>query len=430
MNRLMQSLFLLTMTLAFYSQLRAEDKMTIHLFQPEWQQANLRFRENPQEVFLSRPMRSTDDGWWEVQLAESKIEFSFFDDANKRIDLGGVLGCYENDHYSCEHDNEPPQNFRSSAIEIWVKNGVVFIYHPDDINKTKSVFSVLTLNLHTYQEFKTLKEPESALTESDINHHISKHGKLFDSIADAISQLDPDAICFQEVGEWKSSDDTLNFGRHPSNATLQILQRVGKGRYHSYMDWSHYGWGIWKEGSALLSKYPIVKQASRYISHSNQESKTFWKSRNIPYIQIEVPKFGKIDLFSVHAGWWDDKDEPFKLQFQRLTQWINEISVSNNTSILCGDFNQPAKADGYQLMIGNSGFSDQYAKANPNGMDDATIGSNIAGWEGNQKGERVDYILLNDNSSLKVRQSQRIFTEKVFGRVSDHVGIYTQFTKH
>lgn len=98
-------------------------------------------------------------------------------------------------------------------------------------------------------------------------------------------------------------------------------------------------------------------------------------------------------------------------------QWSKQSPVTDST-ILCGDFNQVADSLGYQYLL-----------ANPYGMKNTTSGGHIAGWENSTTGQRIDYVLLNKNSPLKVKQSQRIFTEKVFGRVSDHLGIYTQFVK-
>jgi hypothetical protein len=65
--------------------------------------------------------------------------------------------------------------------------------------------------------------------------------------------------------------------------------------------------------------------------------------------------------------------------------------------------------------------------ANPDGMFDATIGGGADGWEDSSAGQRIDYILMNDDSSLDVKRARRVFTENDLGRVSDHVGIYAEF---
>jgi maltose 6'-phosphate phosphatase len=78
-------------------------------------------------------------------------------------------------------------------------------------------------------------------------------------------------------------------------------------------------------------------------------------------------------------------------------------------------------------MTQGTGSSDQYALANPDGMFDATIGGGADGWEDSSAGQRIDYILMNDDSSLDVKRARRVFTENDLGRVSDHVGIYAEF---
>ena len=291
--------------------------------------------------------------------------------------------------------------------------------------------SVLTLNLHTYQELETEGVAEANLTADLAKNRIESYGPVFERIAAGIRELDPDVICLQEVGEWagpeRNDPDELEFGASASNMVHQILARLGDTRYFYTMDWSHYGWDVWLEGSAILSRYPLLSSDSRFISSPATNRYENWKSRNVPMADIDVPGIGRVAVFSVHAGWWDDPDEPFQGQFQRLLAWIGEFTEPAPTIILCGDFNVPAGGPGYAMMTGESGYSDQYLLANPDGMHDATIGGGIDGWEDSDVGQRIDYILMNDTSPLVVERARRLFTEADFGRVSDHVGVYAEF---
>ena len=81
----------------------------------------------------------------------------------------------------------------------------------------------------------------------------------------------------------------------------------------------------------------------------------------------------------------------------------------------------------YPFMTQGTGFSDQYALANPDGMFDATIGGGADGWEESSNGQRIDYIPMNNDSPLDVKRARRVFTELDLGRVSDHVGVYAEF---
>lgn len=291
--------------------------------------------------------------------------------------------------------------------------------------------AVLTLNLHTYQELETANTAEPDLTEDMAKRRVEGYGPIFDRIAAGIDALDPDIICFQEVGEWsgRARDVTgsVSFGGTESNMVHQILSRLGDMRYHYTMDWSHYGWQVWMEGSAILSKHPITYSDSRFISSAGTGKHVSWKSRNVPTATIDVPVVGNVAVFSVHAGWWDDPEEPALAQFQRLFDWVAELDESTPATILCGDFNAPAGGPAYRFVTTGTGFSDQYLIANPGGMYDPTVDDNADGWKTIGTDQRIDYILMNHGAPLEVTSARRVFTKADFGRVSDHVGVYAEF---
>lgn len=292
--------------------------------------------------------------------------------------------------------------------------------------------TVLTLNLHTYQEIRSEGVAESELTDELVRERIDAYSPLFDRIAGAIDELDPDIVCFQEVGEWPGGNaedaDSILFGSSDSNMVHQILRRLDEPYFYT-MDWSHYGFDVWLEGSAILSKHPIIDTGSRFISKRDNGRHEYWKSRNVPMARLDLPGTGRVNVFSVHTGWWDDEEEPFQDQYRKLLAWAGEIAGPRETTVLCGDFNVPANSKKQELMTEGTGYSDQYALANPDGLLDATIGGSIDGWEGSDNGQRVDYILMNDDSPLQVVEARIIFTEKMYGIVSDHAGIYARFER-
>jgi maltose 6'-phosphate phosphatase len=169
---------------------------------------------------------------------------------------------------------------------------------PDLQDTGRSDLTVLTLNLHTYQEFRSEGAAESELTDELVRERIDSYGSLFDRIAAAINELDPDIVCFQEVGEW-----------------------------------SHYGFDVWLEGSAILSKHSLVETGSRYISYPDNGRHKNWKSRNVPMARIDLPETGRANVFSVHTGWWDDDEEPFQEQYRRLLSWAGKAASVVNASI-------------------------------------------------------------------------------------------------
>jgi maltose 6'-phosphate phosphatase len=295
-----------------------------------------------------------------------------------------------------------------------------------------SDFAVLTLNLHTYQELRSEGVAESELTDELARQRIESYAPLFDRIADGINQTDPDIVCLQEVGEWSGGNtqdpESIQFGSSDSNMVHQILQRLDE-HYFYTMEWSHYGFDVWLEGSAILSKHPFIDTGSRFISNPDNGRYQFWKSRNVPMARINLPGIGIANVFSVHTGWWDDEEEPFQDQFTKLLAWAGEIASPRETTVLCGDFNVPAGSKMQEFMTSGTGYSDQYALANPDGGSDATIDGAIDGWETGDSGRRIDYILMNDDSPLDVEEARIVFTEQIFGVVSDHAGVYARFNR-
>lgn len=292
--------------------------------------------------------------------------------------------------------------------------------------------TVLTLNLHTYQELRSEGVAESELTDDLVQERIDSYSPLFDRIANAINELDPDIVCFQEVGEWSGGNtrdpDSIVFGSSDSNMVHQVRRRLDEPYFYT-MDWSHYGFDAWLEGSAILSKHPFIDTGSRFVSNPANGRYKYWKSRNVPMARMNLPETGHVNVFSVHTGWWDDEEEPFQDQYRKLLDWAAEIAVPGETTILCGDFNVPANSGLQDFMTKNTGYSDQYALANPDDSRAVTIRGAIDGWEGNDSGQRVDYILMNDDSPLEVVEARIIFTKEAYGVVSDHAGIYARFAR-
>lgn len=294
----------------------------------------------------------------------------------------------------------------------------------DEITKSQKL-SLLTLNLHTYQEFSTPGKTESELNEEDVRQRVEKHSPLFDEIARAINELKIDIICLQEVGEWRGYSDS-QFGKHPSNAAQQILSRLSDKNYQVAMDWSHYGWDVWKEGSAIISRYPIIKSDSKYISNPKNGTKNFWQSRNVVNAKVILPNRKEIDIYSVHSGWWDSSDEPFFEQVKRLDDWMEKKKNKSNSELLCGDFNQPAGKEGYKLMTNVLHFDDLYLTANPNGMNDFTISGKTDGWENAKNSTRIDYLFFRQSADYEIVESHRLFMGKDFTKVSDHFGVFAE----
>jgi len=242
---------------------------------------------------------------------------------------------------------------------------------------------IMTLNLHCFQE--------------------ERQDEKFAQIARAIQELNVDVVCLQEVGEpWNDGHGDWNF-----NAAKLILDRLGRG-YSVCTDWSHLGFGRYREGVAILSRHPLVGQDSRYVS-STQDAYDIHARRAV-MARIRVPYFGVINVFSVHLSWWENG---FQEQFENLHRWAeSKQSPEVAATFLCGDFNNAANTAGYTIL--SQDYEDQFLKANShsrNRSDD----------------RRIDYLLMRKGNALRVMASQQLFTSKDYGPVSDHEGYYAEF---
>lgn len=375
----------------------------VHLIVPTaWQDATL--VSGPSNgLVMHRTRMSGANGVLFARLPEGDTHFRLENDRGGTLDLGGTMGRYPGD---------PPEDFTTQRTDLWVDaHGLL---HPCDPRSPRpGELTVLTINLHLYQER-------------------SATAKLH-RVAEAIHALDADIVLLQEAGQHQ---DAPVVGRHrgvdlrQGNAALVIADQLRAQHHRDYdffWDCSHLGWEVWEEGSAILTKHPIVATESRFVTRS-KAGRAFTWSRNVPRARIETPGNGTVDAYSVHLGWWDDPQEPFRHQFDQLLAWTRANADAADAQLLGGDFNIPAATVGYRYLMTQSGFTDVYLSVNPEGMRDPTVGGHIDGWaHGDAEGKRIDYLFLAPGSRLAPALSQRTFTEGSMGRVSDHNGTYATF---
>jgi maltose 6'-phosphate phosphatase len=242
---------------------------------------------------------------------------------------------------------------------------------------------VLTLNLHCYQE-------ENQITK-------------FTQIARAINDLNVDIVCLQEVGElWNSGN-----GDWHSNAARIIKDQLTQ-PYHYQGAWSHLGFHKYREGIAILSKYPFLSQDSGYVSPIQDVNNI--NSRRVVMAQVDVPYLGLVNVFSVHLSWWNSG---FREQLENLMGWAEQRhSGPVVATFLCGDFNNAVGSEGYWLAAER--YEDQFLKANASGLV-------------TNHDQRIDYIFMKKGNHLQAVSARMLFTESDYGRVSDHPGVYAEF---
>lgn len=309
-----------------------------------------------------------------------------------------------------------PNQYRAAIWKGWLKLGQAFrlqysisverhgqAFWDNNYGKNYSIsrepLKVMILNLHCYQE----------------EHQDYK----FAQIAKAINDLDIDLVCFQEVAEFWND----GAGDWTSNSANIINSRLAS-PYHIHSDWSHLGFDKYREGVAILSKYPLLQPDAKYVS-SNHDAFSI-HSRKVVMAQIKVPYMGLVNVFSAHLSWWEDG---FAEQFKYLCEWAEtKQSPQVSATLLCGDFNIVAGSTGYHLVVDAHQYDDQYLAANSVGLFEKIFRVNDPYWQDYPADDyRIDYIFLNNTSELRVISARALFTEQDYGRVSDHCGYVMVF---
>ncbi len=277
--------------------------------------------------------------------------------------------------------------------------------------------SLLTLNLHTYQQHDG-GTPWETMDAHEREVHI---------LAEAITQQQIDVICFQEVGELKDAPMTHPYGMDPSNMAFRIAHRLQDWGHHynMFQDWSHIGYGLWREGTAILSRYPMHYNYSTYVSHNR--SKEQHLSRNVTMSCLDVPDFGFLHVANVHLNWWH---HGFKEEFDTLCHIINRREhVGVRGGLLCGDFNAPAGGESYNYVVGNEEYVDQWVERYPDKFGEPTHRQDIDGWK-HTPPQRIDYIFKKNGSPLTMKRMDLIFTGHFYPIVSDHYGYLAHYSLH
>ena len=228
-------------------------------------------------------------------------------------------------------------------------------------------------------------------------------------IADAISELSPDAVCLQEVNQ-SYSGGGLPFTLREDNFGLLIKKLLHQsGIYYEYI-WHGFkvAYGKYEEGLAILSKSHIFSKEVFYISKSCDIMN--YKTRMALGI-----KCGDASFYSVHTGRPDDTEEPFENQWKALTS-----RLENRKNLwLCGDFNCPPSAKEYHRII-EDGWNDSYEIAREKDHGN-TVSDDIDGWKDNKGKMRIDYIFTKEKTEIK--KCETLFNGINYPVVSDHFGV-------
>ncbi|MEQ8153505.1 MAG: endonuclease/exonuclease/phosphatase family protein [Clostridiaceae bacterium] len=237
-------------------------------------------------------------------------------------------------------------------------------------------------------------------------------------LAEAIKELDYDVVALQEVNQSLSKKLVWSNVREDNFSVLLLdeLEKLGCSGYNMCWEFSHLCYGTYEEGISIITKHKILEEDISRFCISASRDISIPKTRRGIRISIEI-EGEMIDFYSCHMGWWNDQEESFKGQADKLLSTMNK----DRLAFLMGDFNNDAfgRSEGYDYFI-EKGMKDTYWMTK-NRDDGMTVEGKIAGWDLNRKSLRLDWILAN--KEVDVQYSKVVFNGKNKTVISDHYGV-------
>ena len=271
---------------------------------------------------------------------------------------------------------------------------------------------ILTLNTHSLIE----KDYEKKLLQ----------------FAEVIYKETPDIFALQEVNQsvgaaacpsvmlsgykrCRDCDVVIRADNHAARLA-ELLRKNGLTYYWTWIP-IKLGYGIYDEGLALFSNQPILE--TKQFPTSRIQDYNNWKSRKA--LGIRTAHDEETWYYTVHMGWWDDEEEPFQEQWDKMEAALKD--VSGNVWIM-GDFNNPAQVrnEGYDYLR-KFGWNDSYYMAAVKD-EGYTVEGVIDGWRDKgvqEAGMRIDLIWTKEAADVK--SSCVICNGKNYPIVSDHYGV-------
>jgi len=236
-----------------------------------------------------------------------------------------------------------------------------------------------------------------------------------------LKALDPDIVAVQEASDSRKHGNVaerlaraLGFHVVFAPATDRVFRLAP-------LDWTIVGAMGFKEGSAVLSRYPIVASEVTDLPRCRQ-----WiEPRILLRVEISIGR-GPLQIYSTHLARGDD------CQMVRVGEIVRERRGAG-LSLLMGDFNAPETSPALTTLRREAGFVDAFRDANPDAPG-PTVWQRID-VEKATASKRVDFILYLQGleTSATVRSSRLVLDHPgrlPDGRVlwpSDHYGVLAEF---
>jgi endonuclease/exonuclease/phosphatase family metal-dependent hydrolase len=249
------------------------------------------------------------------------------------------------------------------------------------------------------------------------------HTRLEERLEMAIRELralDPDIVAVQEASD----------SRRHGNVPERLARALG---FHVvFAPATEHLFGVWpldrlvvgllgfKEGSAILSRFPIVASQVYELPRCGS-----WIDRRI-LLRAELSMaWGPLQVYSTHTGRGDD------CQVERVGEIVRD-RLGAGPSLLMGDFNTPETSKGLTTLRNEAGFLDAFRIANPEAQG-PTVWQRIGALNPTVS-RRVDFILLgNGRESTATVRSSRVVLDRP-GHLpdgsplwpSDHYGVLAE----
>ncbi len=202
-----------------------------------------------------------------------------------------------------------------------------------------------------------------------------------------------------------------------------------------------------KGGLCLLSRFPKEKSSTHSLKTISPIEK---ESRFVLWAQLKI-KRQNFDFYVTHLTWRPKEAFIRQKQVLELTQWIEQKNEGVKRAVLTGDMNSISTSDEMLFLIGRKSlgsvsianpWKDSFAEKHQLYENKNKIKENkkTHTWSYDNKythradlpARRIDYLyywLPETEKSVKLKQSQRCFTDKHPEGfcASDHFGVVTDF---
>lgn len=174
--------------------------------------------------------------------------------------------------------------------------------------------------------------PVLKLVTLNILNDLSRWPQRRSILAAQMADLQPDVITLQEVAL-------------PENSAQWLADQLG-GYCVSFCPRTHHKGR--EEGIAILSRYPIVREATLDLQTQNRVAQL---------IEINF-KTRSLIVANAHLFWWPGESIERDQQARLILKWLNDVS-SEAAIVLCGDFNATPRTNAITIM--RERFASAYA---------------------------------------------------------------------